>query len=245
MIIGVTSSLSGVLGMTYLQLVEELWSQCRKNGAAPTAVHDQTGERADFVRWIARAWVTIQTMRQDWKWMRKSTTFVTVNGQHEYTPVQCGILAGGFGKWIPESFRVYPTAVGPTGEIELHWEPDYDEWRRTYLYSGNRDVRSQPIVAAPVPQTQGLALGPIPSGIWTITADYYKAPVLLSSANEIPDLPPNHDPMMIVHKALCTYAVSHARPEVYAESKEQLQLMLQRLLSDQAPRMTVGGTLGR
>lgn len=245
MIITTPSGLAGTLGMDYLQLVEELWTMCRKNGPPPIAVIDQTGEKADFCRWIARAWVNIQTMRQNWLWMRKSTSFVTVAGQSEYTTVQCGILAGGFGKWIPESLRVYLTSVGPVGEIPLEWEPDYDCWRDSYFYSGTRNVRTMPLVAAPVPSTHGLALGPVPAAGYTITADYYKAPVLLSSANELPDLPPMHDPLIIVHKALCTYAVAHAKPEVYADSKEQLQLMVQRLMSDQLPRMTVGGMLGR
>lgn len=243
MIIGLPGP--GTLGMTYLQLVAELWAECRKNGAPPTDVLDQTGERADFCRWIARAWVSIQTMRQDWLWMRRSTSFATVDGQAEYTPLECGIAPGTLGRWIPESFRVYPTASTNLGEIELAWEPDYDTWRRTYLFSGSRAVRTMPLVAAPVPQTQGLALGPIPAGGYTVTADYYKAPVFLSFADEVPELPPNHDPMIIVHKALCAYAVPHARGEAYADSKEQLHLMLQRLMSDQLPKMTVGGCLGR
>lgn len=231
--------------MTYLQLVQALWRECRKHGVAPTSVVNQTGEAGDFCHWIARAWVTIQTMRKDWLFMRKSASWVTADGQAEYTPVQCGIEQHRFGRWLPHTFRVYLTSAGNVGEIPLSYLDDYDCWRDTYLMSGNRNVRTQPHVFAIVPQNKAVALGPIPAAGYTITGDYIKAPVLLSETDEKPDLPAEQDPMIIVYQALVSYARAEAAPDVYADAKQELKLRVQRLMTDQLPPMRMAGVLGR
>lgn len=224
-------------GMTALQLAQKLWQKCRRNGSI-TSILNQTGERKDFVDHILWAWMEIQTAHQDWLFMRRSTSFVTVAGQALYTTVECGIVAGAFGRWIPQSFRSYLTAVGTAGELLMAYEPSYDCWRDTYLLGGNRATRSQPMIAAIAPD-KGLALGPVPAAGHTVTADYYKAPVFLSSNNELPELPANHNPMIIVYKAMLEFGVEAGAPEFYAHSERQYPLMMQRLTADQLPEVTV------
>lgn len=91
--------------MTFLQLFQRLKMECGASGTTPTTALAQTGEYARLVAWVNTAWMDIQTMHQDWQWMRTTATFPTVTGQPTYTPAQIGITD--FGMWSRDTFRNY------------------------------------------------------------------------------------------------------------------------------------------
>jgi hypothetical protein len=49
--------------MTYLELVERLYSETGLAGQAPTAVTGQSGMKAKLLNWIGDAWLEVQTAR--------------------------------------------------------------------------------------------------------------------------------------------------------------------------------------
>ena len=78
---------------TFLQLCQRTSRKCRVHHASvelPTAVTGQTGEMLRIVEAVSEAWFQIQARRDDWRFKRQETSFVTVDGQAEYTTLQCG-----------------------------------------------------------------------------------------------------------------------------------------------------------
>ena len=91
--------------MNYLALVNRLRQECGVSANDLTTTVGQSGEAKRCADWINEAWLDLQTMRQDWLWMRANVAFQTVYGQSTYTPAQCGL--SDFGMWTHETWRNY------------------------------------------------------------------------------------------------------------------------------------------
>lgn len=212
------------------------------SGTGPTTVVGQTGESKRLVDWIADAWFEIQALHRNWKFQRASTTFVTVNAQYAYTPLQAGIAANTFGEWIPDSFRIYTTAAGVGSEQFADIFRDYDTWRDTWYFGANRNQVSMPQQIAIAPD-DSLVLGPSPLAGYTVVADYYKAPVRLALDADVPTLPFRHDPVIIVYLALKKYALFESAGESLAMAQQEYARRLARLELDQLPQPRWQGAL--
>lgn len=225
--------------MNRLELVARLCSEC---GVAnvPTTTLAQTGEAGRLVNWIDSAWQDIQTAHQDWGWLRTSTSWVTVDGQSTYTTAQCGVADGTLGMWARDTFRNYPTAVGVTGEILMSWM-GYDNWRDTYLYGGTRSTRSRPVEFAMGPN-MSINLGPVPSSGYTMTADYFTAPVAMTTDTSTPALPVQYH-MAIIYKAMMMYGGYESAPEVYQRGEIEFGKLMDRMTADRLPMVGFAGPL--
>lgn len=53
-------------------------------GTSPTTVTGQTGELLRIVNSVNQAWIDLQLMQRDWRWMNKIGTMATVNGTRDY-----------------------------------------------------------------------------------------------------------------------------------------------------------------
>jgi hypothetical protein len=227
--------------MTFLELAQNLRRECGIAGSGPAAVTGQTGELSRLVEWVKQAWFEIQSLHRDWKFLRLSASWTTVADQYAYTLTDCGITS--FGQWVKEcgNFRCYLTATGVSDEQYLN-EMSYEALRNVWLFASNRNVSQRPTDIAIMPN-DGIALGPKPTAGYTITGDYYRAPVTLSADSDTPALPAKHDPMIIVYKAMMKYARFKSAPEVYAQAKEGYAPLLSSLRKDQLPELTWGGPL--
>ena len=206
-----------------------------------TTIVNATGEVARLASWIINAWLDIQDLHPNWKFMRRSCSFVTVDGQANYTPVQCAIPANTFGRWKLDSFRSYVTAGGTNGEIYL-CKLDYDQYRDTYIFGSMRTVRAQPLYVTEFPD-YSLGIGPVAPVGYTVYGDYYAAPKDLSGDAEVPALPTQHNLMIIVWKALMDYGYFDAAPEAIQRGEREYKRLLSRLQRDQLPPMRMGGSL--
>lgn len=227
--------------MTYLQLAQRLRQECGVTGTGPSAVTSQTGEYRRLVDWIATSWFEIQSLHQDWKFLRLSASWTTILGQYSYTPVQCGITADTFGKWIEEEARQYLTATGTASEMPV-WPISYALWRQRYNLGAMRDQRAQPMEFAIAPN-DSIVLGPPPLAGYTVTCDYYRSPILLAADADVPALPAKHDPLIIVYCAMMKYGAHESDPSVYANGERNYNRMLSRLELDQLPGISLGGAL--
>ncbi len=210
-------------------------------GTGPLTVVGQTGELKRLVDWTASAWFDIQAMHQDWRFLRTTASWATVQAQATYTTAQCGIPAGTFSAWVRDSFRNYPTATGQSGEIFMPYLP-YTYWRNQYQFGAYRTTYSRPIEMTVTPD-DGIGLGPVPLSGYTILGDYFSAPVLLSADADVPTLPAKHNPMLIVYHAMESYGAFEAAPEVYQRGLTEFTKLLRRLEADQLPEYTLGGAL--
>lgn len=228
--------------MNYLQLAQALRRECRVSGSGPSAVTGQTEEYNRLLSWINQAWMEIQRLHTDWRFLRDSATCVTVQGQATYSPTADFNLTD-FGYWAldyeaNDTFRNYVTAAGMGSEIFMEvW--DYDWWRNAYLYGALRTSYTRPIGVALAPDNS-LACGPIPADGFTLVGDYYKVPSELVLATDIPALPVQFH-WMIVYKAMEYYGSSESAPEVYDRAVLQYGRLIRQCELQQLRRMKAPG----
>ena len=226
---------------TFLDLCQRLASECGVSGSGPSTVTGQTGESARLVNWIATRWLTIQRRHPDWHFLLVSpgVSFVTVAGQALYTPTQCGVTAGVVGQWKRDTFRCYLTASGTPTEIFLRYL-DYDLWRDLYQYGTLRTTQVQPTVMTVTPNFSiGLQT---PLAGYTITGDYFLAPVALTADSDVPTIPIQHI-MGIVYGAMMDYGTFESAPEVYQRGLEGYLNTLAELEKNRLPEIQAVGCL--
>ena len=222
---------------TKLELVQRLAREAGASGSITTTIN-QSGESRRLVDWIDTAHQEIESAHQDWQWLRTSASFVTVNSKATYTPVECGVTD--FGMWARDSFRCYNTAAGLPSEIYMAYI-DYEVWRNTYQYGSLRTSYQQPIEISITP-AKSLALGPVPTGDYTIIGDYYRAPrILANDANE-PDMP-EHFQIAVVWRALMFYGGYENAPEAINRGQVEFSRMMTRMATDRLPAVGFGDSL--
>lgn len=226
--------------MDYLALCLRTAQECGVPNSTLTTVSGQTGQLKRVVDWVNTAWNDIQTAHQDWGWMRTSTSWATVDAQYQYTTTQCGITAGTFGMWDRITFRNYVTASGNQSEIVMGYI-DYDAWRDNYLISGTRAVRTRPMDFAIGPD-KSIFLGPVPSAGYTMTADYFTAPLDMTADADVPALPTQFH-MAIVYRAMMSYGAFYAASEVYQRGELEFGKLMRRLDADRLPEIGYAGAL--
>lgn len=232
--------------MDYLGLVQRTWLESGASGTSPgpSTVVSQTGEYARLVTWVNAAWQDIQTAHQDWDFLRASASFTTVANTSIYTlgaPAAgtVGVTAATFGMWARDTGRCYLTATGTSDEQDLAYIP-YDAWRDSYLIGALRSTNVRPSVVSISP-AHGLALPPTLAG-YTVTMDYFTAPVDLAVDADIPALPAQFH-MVIVWKALMMYGAYEAAPEVYQRGDIEFKKLMTRLTTDRISELTWGPAL--
>ena len=222
--------------MNFLEICQRAEREC---GVASqlTTVLNQSGEHKRFTDWAQDAWNEIQIAHQDWEWLRQSASFNTIDGQATYTPTQCGITAGTFGKWARDTFRNYITAGGVNTETTMSYM-GYEDWRQLYELGANRDSRNRPVQMTITP-SKSIALAPYPSSGYTVTGDYYTAPVILALDADTP-LMPTQFHMAIVWKICMSYGAYEAASEVYQRGEMEFKKIMRRLERDRMPEIVLG-----
>lgn len=224
--------------MNYLELVQRLGREAGASGSIVTT-HGATGETKRLCDWINSAWSDIQTMHQDWLWLRKSVSFTTVAGQATYS-MPADIEITDFGMWARDTFRNYPTATGTNGEVFMDYV-DYESWRNSYQYGALRNTRSRPMVITITPD-KSIGLGPTPEDGYTITGDYFSAPTDLVLDADIPAMPTQFH-MAIVWRGLMLYGGYEGAVDAYQRGEVEYARIMQRLAIDRLPQVVFGGPL--
>lgn len=244
--------------MNLLQLVQRAAQEAGVSGSITTA-QNLTGEALRVVNWVQSAWNDIQTIHDDWKWMRSSyilnfagdsadgtgMSFASVAGQAVYqngtSPGQTGIDPATFQKWVRNTFFCYPTAAGYVAETPLDMI-DFDVWRNTYMLGANRNVQTRPVAIAEGPDFS-ICLGPPPAVGYTIVGDYYRAPSQMSLDTDTPTGLPAAQHMIIVWKALLDYGGYEAASEVYQRAQMHYDSMMAQLEVLRLPEVGFAGAL--
>lgn len=171
--------------------------------------------------------------------------FQTISGQAAY-PLgtgagTVGVAEDSFGKWDRETFRNYTTATGHRNEMVLD-EIGFDNWRNSYMLGAERDVTTRPVAIAVGPD-ESLCLGPPPTSEYTITADYFVAPMEMVADTDVPTGLPVRFHMLIVYRAMMKYGGYESAPDVYQRGSEENASMYAQLQAVRAPRISMGGAL--
>ncbi len=224
--------------MNFLQLANRLKLECGVSGNDMTTVISQPAEFNRLVTWINAAWLDIQSMREDWQWMRASATFNTVTGKSTYSIADTGV--SNFGSWYRDTFRNYVTATGLSSEMTMDYV-DYEYWRDTYLFGANRNTTSQPNVITITPD-KSIGLGPVPIIGYTVTGDYFKVATSLALDTDTPLLPAQFH-MAIVYRAMMSYGAYEAASEVYQRGESEFSKQMRRAMYNQLPGFGAVGAL--
>lgn len=229
--------------MNFLALTQKVVEKGGMAGSGPSTVIGQAGELKRAVGYVNEAYMFIQQLRNDWRWMRKSCSFSTVANQATYTPAQCGVTD--LGTWMMNSrqctFRSYVTSTGVGSEVDMSYN-GYDEWRNSFQFGAIRNARSRPLVITVTPD-QSIGLGQTPdSADYTVVGDYFRAAAEMALDADIPGLPVEFH-MLLVYKALMIYAEYEQDDYMRTTSERNYKMMMSRMVSAQLPEITFGGAL--
>lgn len=238
--------------MNRLQLVNKAIVECGASGGPLTSTAGIEGSLARIAGWIDDSWSELQTLHDDWNWMRSSNilgagvSFVPASGQYTTTlgtgAGTVGVEEDDFGKWDRESFRCYTTATGTSNEQFLDDIP-FDSWRNSYMLGAMRDVTTRPVAVAIGPN-ESVNLGPPPNGLYTITADYWVAPSIMEDDDDVPVGLPLRFHLLIVYKTMKKYAGYESAPEVASRADKEYIPLFERLESARLPIVGFSGGLG-
>lgn len=230
--------------MNYLQLVQRLRQECAVSGTGPTSVVNQTGMSGLLVSWIDAAWVEIQGLHNNWNWMRQPFAFETAANVGDYLPATTtntltGELLTDLRFWHKETFRAQRASIGVQDEQWLvEWE--YQVFRNTYRFS--LQVPGRPVVFAEKPNGKAIMLGQIPDQVYSITGEYQVRATHLVDPTDVPDMPEEYH-LMIVYKAMQSYGLYEAAPEVLNRGQVEYQKLLTQIEREQIPDVYLGRPL--
>lgn len=183
--------------MNYLQLCEAVRRECNIQGPEFVDVSGVAGDFARIVNWVKDADIAIQSRWADWDFLWTTKSFNTVASTAVYTLTDLSITD--LGQWQMYRFLRDPTS-DTGGKL---YEVAYKTWLET-LATGTQ-VQATPTQIARRPDN-ALIVHPKPDAIYTITGEYYKAPVVLSTSTSTPLIPTQYHRVIV---ALAKLYVGH------------------------------------
>jgi hypothetical protein len=240
--------------MSYLQLCQSVQELSGTTGSPQITTVGATGEWGNICNWVADEYIKIQNARNDWEWMESDVSFNTVANQQSYSPYTTTFLTGDnlgpggvglldFRRWKITSttgecaFRLYLAAIGTNNETFLDAQLGYAAWRDYYLFGSRRTTSARPISIVVDPH-KNLLFGLQPNDVYTVTGIYYTLPTILINDTDTPAFPPEYH-AMIVHRALVRYGYFYAAPEIVAEHKDIASDMMDQMLNEQLPDISL------
>ncbi len=211
--------------MQFIQMAQAVRKLVGLQGSGPSSV-DATGVEGMFIELVKTSWKDIQNSRSKWKWMRDEKTFSMVVGTTAYTPATVFGPVNRFKHWYKDTFFV--TVGGQKTPLRF---VEFDTFRDRHI----NDTTNAPIYDFTIrPKDSALIFTP-PDSTYTITCCYHKSNQDLSAATDIPELPEDFH-LVIVYKAVASYALSMAISHIYQEYSMEYNKLYGSLLRDQLPR---------
>ena len=227
---------------TFLELSQDLSRESGTvSGTNPAAVAGQTGRLLKITEWTAQAWVEIQNLRADWRWMQKTFSGDTSSGVSQYTPAAWSITD--LRDWLRDDrvsgyqpHTIYLTATGVSDEGALR-EISWQQWRTRW--GRGSQTNNYPSEYAISPDGK-FSLGPIPDAAYTVSGEYRQAAVVLAADADIPGCPAAFH-AIIVWRALMMLAEFDEAVDQRTAAAIKYDGLLQSLSRDQLPVVSLGG----
>ena len=232
---------------TFLSGVNDLLRELSLT-VTPTDVTNQTGELDRLIKWYRDAYIDIQNRNGgEWRWLRHPFTFDTVADDDEYaytdvTDVSASAVISRFNKWHLASPINTPKAYLTSGGIGSQYRLtfiDWDDFSSIYKIGSNPSAAPQFITIDP---QDNIVLGPPPSGVYTVTGEYYRAPQILAANADTPEMPSQFH-RLIVFAAMKQYALSNVAVEFDSSANYNYNRLMTQLDNNQGPTIKFGGAL--
>lgn len=229
--------MAGVTAQSYLNLCKMVSYECSIGQGVPTGTSNQSGELYRVVQWVAKAWVDIQNMSTEWRWMRSQFSVNTVIGDGSYAPADCtdtltASAIDRFGHWIIanpyDPALAYLASAGVGSQYRLTFIP-WSSFKQIYRVGTQNNSAPSHISIDP---QNNLVIGPAPDAVYTITGDYQRAAGVLSVDADTPDMPNRfHD--LVAWFAIEKYGYYDIAQEVIMRATAEKQRLLNALEFDQ------------
>ncbi len=227
---------------TFLELCQDVARESGTiSGTNPAAVTGQTGRLLKVVEWTAQAWVDIQNLHADWRWLQKTFSGDTTSGAAQYTSASWSISR--LRDWARDDFEtgyqphtIYLTATGVSDEAALR-EISWHQWRTRYGRGAQTNNKPSEYAISPAGE---FSLGPIPDDAYTVQGEYRQAATTLSEGGDSPNMPLEfHD--IIVWRALMLLADFDEAVGQKVTAEGKYMTMMEALRRDQLPIVSLGG----
>ncbi len=227
---------------TFLELCQDVARESGTvSGTNPTAVASQTGRLLNIVEWTAEAWVQIQNLHADWRWMSQTFSGDTSVGTSQYTPAAWSITD--LRDWLRDDLvtgyqpnTIYLVATGVSDEGALR-EISWQQWRTRW--SRGTQTNNYPSEYAISPDGQ-FSLGAVPDAVYRIQGEYRQAAVVLTADADIPGCPAAFH-SIIVWRALMLLAEFDEGVEQGRAAAIKYGGLLESLQRNQLPIVSLGG----
>ncbi len=215
--------------MNYLELCQELRSECGIQGDGPSSVVGQTGIMAKLVRWTRQAYIDIQSRPFPWDWLQQEIEFPLTAGLGEYD-----LLSGA--SWArPDvsSFKntnswLWPVAT-PAAKTKVK-VLTHDEFVR--------DVPDRTAVGVPssvsIAPWRAVRFNRVPDRDCTYRVECRLTPELLSANDHVPAMPEQHHRVIVLFAAKY-YARHDADTTLSAGLNEELRTAWTALIRECTP----------
>lgn len=242
--------MSAGLPSTFLEICQRAASETSISLTGPSDTANQSGRLKQLVGWVQAAWLDIQTLHDDWHFMRSSFRVDTTSGDGEYAYGDCtdtvaSATVTAFRRWAGDKgecnevpLKIYLVSAGVATETDLVFL-DFRDFSQMYLVGSPSNSHPRHWSRAP---NGNLLLGPKPDGIYRVSGDYFKSATALSGDDDTPEIPAEYR-MAIVYRAMMSYGRYDGAPEVFADGQSHYNRLIREMRRTQRPRDLVGGAL--
>jgi len=213
---------------TYLELVQELVTELGIGGAnqgatVPDSVLNQTGQLWNAVNWVKQANNNINVMWADWQYLAAEYSEVLLVGDTT-APAHSGTET--VKKWDRGSFWIDKTLTS-AGQLSFFLWEDF----RRHVLPGPAASNSKPS-GITQKRDNSLLLNVGPDAAYTLTAEFYKRPDLLTNDDDEPEMPEEFH-RIIVCEAAVKYGNKEAAAEIISGMEAEYAYILDKLQTDQ------------
>ena len=214
---------------TYLELVQQLVTElgiggANQGGTVPDTVGGQVGQLWNAVNWIKQAENNLNLLHNDWRYLSveySETLSIGSDAVPEHSGSEVPTM------WDRDSFWIDRTS---TRAASLTWA-EWELFRSDILPGAAPTVNSKPTIITEK-RDGTLLLNAISDLAYTMTAEFWQEPVLMTADGSVPAMPaPFH--RLIVCEAAIKYGNKEAAAEVINGMESEYIFLLDKLESNQ------------
>jgi hypothetical protein len=208
--------------MNFLEIAQEVRRGVGMQGTGPSSITGATQTETDMIDSVRDAWIDIQNFRQEWMWMRNTTSFLTTATQGTYTLLEIFGPSYRFKNWIKDTMYVKRNGLWQVVRFV-----DYD----TFVFRQNNNTNPEyPSEFTIVPWNDSIMINE-PDAAYEIKVEYYKSPQRLVAATDVPEFPEYYH-IMIKYHAIAKFTAIVVQPSVQQESAQAYAVMMGQLMRD-------------
>ena len=211
--------------MNFLQICQEANRLAGMQGTLST-VASSTSYQYTLVRFVAQAWIDLQTLRKDWPFMRSSVALNTTAAKTEYTLANLGVTD--VARWH------LVTYLNSSSKNQKVNPMSYDSY---LLDNVATEGAGAPRRYAVDPIDKHIYLNP-PDAVYAMTLHYYTEPVELTGNTDEPTLSDSYH-MLLAYMGAAHMAAFMGNSNLYSDLSFRADVMLGSLMRDELPRRRV------